>query len=71
MTKEEVLKKFEELEYKVTQEILWDDPTIVIDNNYNTIKINLYTKEYYTSFGCIATKEHQLLTELFKALEWM
>lgn len=77
---EEVLKKFEDLgyEHRIPKEyphmiyLISDDdePRWVL-----TIKINTQSKIYWKCWGDLSCEkftfqEHQLLTELFKALGW-
>ena len=79
MTKEEVLKKFEELGYEIEifhykiqmlKEIIIDE----INDTYTKFlkKIIVFTnaREYLTNWT-FTLQEHQLLTELFKCEGWI
>ena len=72
MTKEEVLKKFEELGYEIYQE----EKYIAMKNKAKKeITIKFIGKHYFKRdddnfWEIITFQEHQLLTELFKALGW-
>ena len=80
MTKEEVLKKFEELgyEYRIPKEYPHMIYLIEDDNEPRwvlTIMINTQSKKYWKHWGdlsceSITLQEHQLLHELFKCWGW-
>lgn len=82
MTKEEVLKKFEELGYEYRPKKEYPHTIFLVDDDDDDnpkwvlyIIINTQSKKYWKRWGddCFERftfQEHQLLTELFKALGW-
>lgn len=72
MTEQQILKKFEELGYEISEEIRYCRPHMIIEKGYSImITIDKYEKEYYTNLGFIPMKLHQLLHELFKCWGWI
>lgn len=73
MSEKEVIKKFEELGYALSRNerrhIIFMKGTIILElYNYGSV---FYTKKIKTNYEPISFEEHQLLTELFKALGWV
>ena len=75
MTEQEVLKKFEELGYKVKN--IYDDLILTCIEKNTIIGVDKIRKTYFArefdvkEYQLLDMQEHQLLTELFKCWGWI